>query len=117
MLVFGILILYILAAMIRLAYFNVTEEERQETETGARKFYLGLPVTSASLIFPSVALFQYLIPADLTWVYIAAVIITGVLFVTPFKLKKLGLKGIMVLVGIGAVEFAALIIAFILKHR
>ena len=114
--VFGILILYILAAMIRLAYFNVSEEERQETETGARKFYLGLPVTSASLIFPTVALLQYLIPADLTWLYIVTVIITAVLFITPFKLKKLGLKGIMVLVGIGAVEFAALIITFILRR-
>ena len=115
--VFGILILYILAALIRLAYFNVTEEERQETETGARKYYLGLPVTSASIIFPTVALLQYLIPADLTWIYIVAVVITGVLFVTPFKLKKLGLKGILVLVGIGAAEFIALIIAFVLRHR
>ena len=115
-LIFGILILYILTAMIRLAYFNVTEEERQSTETGARKFYLGLPVTSASLIFPSVALFQYLVPADLTWLYIVTVIVTGILFVTPFKLKKLGLKGILALVGIGAAEFVALVIAFIIRH-
>ncbi len=115
-LVFGILILYILTAMIRLAYFNVTEEERQSTETGSRKFYLGLPVTAASLIFPSVALFQYLVPADLTWLYIAAIIVTGTLFITPFKLKKLGLKGILMLVGIGTAEFIALIAAFIIRH-
>ena len=102
--------------MIRLAYFNVTEEERQSTEKGSRKFYLGLPVTSASLIFPSVALFQYLFPADLTWLYIVAVIVTGILFITPFKLKKLGLKGILGLVGIGTAEFIALIIAFIIRH-
>lgn len=114
--VFGILILYILTAMIRLAYFNVSEEERQSTETGSRKFYLGLPVTSASIIFPTVALLQYLIPADLTWLYIVAVIITGILFVAPFKIKKLGLKGILVLVGIGTAEFIALVIAFILRH-
>lgn len=116
-LIFGILILYTLTALIRLAYFNVTEEERQSTETGARKYYLGLPVTSASIIFPSVALFQYLFPSDLTWVYIAAVIITGILFISPFKIKKLKLKGIMVLVGIGAAEFVALIVALILRQR
>ena len=115
-LIFGVLILYILTAMIRLAYFNVTEEERQSTETGARKYYLGLPVTAASLIFPTVALFQYLFPVDLTWLYIAAVVITGILFVSPFKIKKLKLKGILVLVGIGAAEFIALIVAFILRH-
>lgn len=115
--IFGILILYILTAMIRLAYFNVTEEERQSTETGSRKYYLGLPVTSASIIFPTVALLQYLVPADLTWLYIATVIITGILFISPFKIKKLKLKGILALVGIGTAEFIALIVAFILRHR
>lgn len=115
--IFGILILYILTAMIRLAYFNVTEEERQSTETGSRKYYLGLPVTSASIIFPSVALLQYLISADFTWLYIVAVIITGILFIAPFKIKKLKLKGILVLVGIGTAEFIALIVAIILRHR
>jgi len=115
--IFGILILYILTAMIRLAYFNVTEEERQSTETGARKYYLGLPVTSASIIFPTVALLQYLVPADLTWLYIVTVIITGILFISPFKIKKLKLKGILVLVGIGAAEFIALVVAVILRHR
>ena len=52
----ALLVLYILAAMIRLAYFNVTEEERQKTEGGVRKFYTGLPVTSAALIFPAILL-------------------------------------------------------------
>ena len=50
-LLFAVLVLYILAALIRLAYFNVTEEERQRTEGGVRKTYTGLPVTSAALIF------------------------------------------------------------------
>ena len=107
---FGVLVLYILAAMIRLAYFNVSEEERQETEGGTRKYYLGLPVTSAAIIFPTIALFQFCIPADLTWLYITTALITAILFVSPFKLKKLGLKGILGLVGIGAAEFVAYLI-------
>lgn len=113
--VFGVLILYILTAMIRLAYFNVSEEERQSTEEGARKYYLGLPVTSACLIFPNVALLQYLFEADLTWLYIVVAVITGILFITPFKLKKLSLKGILGLIGIGVLEFIALIIVLIIK--
>ena len=40
---FVIMVLYVLAAMIRLAYFNVTEEDRQKEETGSRKYYTGLP--------------------------------------------------------------------------
>ena len=51
-----IAVLYTLAAMIRLAYFNVLEEERQKTEDGANKTYVGLPVTSAALIFPTILL-------------------------------------------------------------
>ncbi len=43
---------YALAGMIRLAYFNVTEELRQKETDECRKTYLGLPITSASLIFP-----------------------------------------------------------------
>ncbi len=109
---YGFLVLYILTAMIRLAYFNVSEEERQSTETGARKYYLGLPVTSATVIFPFVAVLEYLIKADLTILYIATIVLVGILFVCPFKLRKLGVKGILVLVAVGLVEFVALLITY-----
>ena len=102
---FGVLILYILAAMIRLAYFNVTEEERQRTESGPRKFYTGLPVTSAALIFPAVLMLQYLTPMDVTLVYFGVVVLTGVAFLAKFQLRKPGLRGILLLVGVGALEF------------
>lgn len=44
--------LYVLSALIRLAWFNVDEEARQDWDTGRRKVYLGLPVTSAAVVFP-----------------------------------------------------------------
>lgn len=47
-------VLYVLAAMIRLAYFNVMEEEDQNRDESGAKIYTGLPVTSAALIFPAV---------------------------------------------------------------
>jgi CDP-diacylglycerol--serine O-phosphatidyltransferase len=99
------LVLYVLAAMIRLAYYNVTEEERQKTETSARKEYLGLPVTSAALIFPFVLLLQYLTKKDITLIYLAVSILTGILFLSPVRIAKPGLRGILIMVGIGAVEF------------
>ena len=110
-----ILILYVLAAMIRLAYFNVTEEERQKTESGGRKYYTGLPVTSAALIFPTVLLFQYLIPRDITLVYFGVMFLTAFLFVSKFQVKKPGIRGILVMVGIGFVEF--IVLAFTLGRR
>lgn len=103
-----IMILYTLAALIRLAYFNATEEERQKTEDEVRKYYTGLPVTSAALIFPTVLLFQYLIPEDITLVYYGVMLVTAFLFVSRFKVKKPGLRGILIMVGIGLVEFILL---------
>lgn len=114
---FGALIFYILAALIRLAYFNVTEEERQKVETGSRKTYTGLPVTAASLIFPAVMLLQYVIPADLTLLYFAAVLFTGFAFLANFQIRKPGLRGILIMVGIGLVEFVLMLIfRLVLKH-
>ena len=59
-------VLYVLAAMIRLAYFNVMEEEDQNRDESGAKIYTGLPVTSAALIFPAVLLLHLLLRADLT---------------------------------------------------
>lgn len=112
----GILVLYILATMIRLAHFNVMEEERQETEEGTRKYYTGLPVTSSALIFPTVMLLQYLIPADISVVYFIAMIVTGFMFLGKFQIRKPGMKGIMFLIGIGAAEFILFITFWLMRH-
>lgn len=113
----GVLVLYILAAMIRLAYFNVTEEERQKKEDGARAYYLGLPVTSAALIFPFVLLLQYLLPADITLAYIGVTVLTGFLFLFRFQVRKPGLRGILIMVAMGAVEFVLLILWIVFVRR
>ena len=114
---FAILIVYVLAAMIRLAYFNVTEEIRQKNEGGVRKFYTGLPVTSAALIFPVIVLikhlFQHFLQLDITLLYLAIALLTGFAFLAKFKVKKFGLKGILIMVAIGTVEFLLLLLFLI----
>ena len=77
-----IAVLYVLAAMIRLAYFNVMEEEDQNRDETGAKIYTGLPVTSAALIFPAVLLIHMLIRADLTFLYFGDMLITGGLFIS-----------------------------------
>lgn len=109
LLLFMVLAFYTLAALIRLAYFNVQEEVRQKEEGGVRKTYTGLPVTSAALIFPFVLMMQFLSPKDFTIAYFVVMFITGVLFITPFKLPKPGTRGVMIMVLAGAVEFAILL--------
>lgn len=114
---FAVLVLYILAAMIRLAYFNVTEEERQRKEGGVRKFYLGLPVTTAALIFPSVMLLRYILPIDISIVYFVVALIVGFLFLAKIKIPKPHLRGVLVMVGIGVIEFVLLLVFLFLKRR
>lgn len=106
---FAIMVCYALAALIRLAYFNVTEEERQKAESGSRKYYEGLPVTTSALIFPSILLLQYITKVDITIIYFPVMLLTGCAFVSKLKIPKPGIKGILIMIGIGAVEFAIML--------
>ncbi len=115
-LVTAISCLYILAAIIRLAYYNVTEEERQSTETGVRKYYVGLPVTSASLIFPTVVLVERFIPGNGIWLYYVVMTMVAAGFVGNFRLRKPGFKAILVMVAIGALEAAVFLLVRMLTH-
>ncbi len=111
-LIYALLMVYILAALIRLAYFNMLEEERTKTETEPVKYYTGLPVTTAALIFPSVALLRFVLKdvADISWFYFVAVLVTGFLFLSKLQIKKAGMTGILIMIGIGALESIALIV-------
>lgn len=109
---FAVMVLFILAALIRLAYFNVTEEERQRTEGGARRSFVGLPVTSSALIFPSVMLFRYILPMDISIVYFPVALITGLLFLSKLRIPKPGLRGILIMIGVGVLECALLLLFY-----
>lgn len=103
---------FALAALIRLAFFNVTEEERQNETNEVRKFYLGLPVTSAALLIPFFWILSHYLPLHLpvshSMAYGAGTFLLGVLFITPVQVKKPGLLGILVLAALGLGELAFL---------
>ncbi len=99
----------ILCALIRLAYFNVTEETRQKTEGGRRTHFEGLPVTSSAVIFPFAFGMAMLMPAALKpWIYPAFMAATAVCFVSPIRVPKPRLVGLIVLGLIGLAEFGIL---------
>ena len=113
-----VFIVYILAALIRLAYFNVAEEIRQTKTTETRKFYSGLPVTSVALLIPLVYGLIHLLDSSMRqYVFASALVIISILFVSNFRLRKPGFKGIMILVGIGILEFMLIFgLMFLLRH-
>lgn len=98
--------IYMLCALIRLAWFNVDEEERQTSEDGHRTVYLGLPVTTSALLLP---LFfgvcnSFDLPAEFISPWVLFLI--AIAFILPFKLKNPGLTGKLLMLALGIACFA-----------
>lgn len=104
--VWQILILMVFATcgMIRLGYYNVTEQHRQEATTEVRRTYCGLPITSSSLIVPFVFLFRGGLAAQSFEILLSiTMLLCGVAFITPIRVKKPHGRSIAALVLVGVV--------------
>jgi len=80
-------VLFILAALIRLAYFNVIETEHLNRKE-RRTFFEGLPVTSVSIFLPIIYSLCCVLNLPLSYLYTIALVIIAILFVVRIKLPK-----------------------------
>ena len=81
--------LLVLCGVIRLAFFNVTEEERQQSTSERRKYYQGLPITSSAITAPLAYVIGKLISRKvLPFVYSAFLVLNAFLFIYNFKMPK-----------------------------
>lgn len=101
---FIFLILYVLCALIRLAYFNVLEITRQDNDNSVLKCYTGLPVTSVALIFPLIYALKDVLGTYFKLVYLMGIILISFLFVSKIKIKKPSLKVMMIFILLGLIE-------------
>lgn len=104
----------VVAGIIRLGYFNVMEQERQQQTNENRKSYQGLPVTSVAVILPIMYLIKPLIVNNISTdayniTFSTIVLLVSFFFITDFKVKKPNNKEVIFLV-----LFAILIILGIL---
>lgn len=106
----AIMALFSLAGLIRLAYYNVTEETRQQQTDEKRKHYLGIPITSSALTVPLLFCFQSLLGAHFPLAYTLLLLINGALFITPVQVKKPSKLGLLIMFILGVI-FTAVIIA------
>ncbi len=99
--------LYILTGLIRLAYYNVSEESRQKKSAEVRHYYEGLPITSAAITFPIIFCLGTVAGADkaeiFKYVYAVAIAVTMVCFVAPIRVVKPRRLGTYVLIALGGV--------------
>ena len=104
-------VLYIICAIIRLAYFNVDETMRQKNENGSRKTYYGLPVTAAAMLFPLIYGLKDLLGAALLPVYQVALFAVAAAFILKFKIRKPRGAALWVIFALGLAVVALVITA------
>ena len=102
--------LFVLCALIRLAYFNVLEEERQSQTTEHRKTYLGVPVTTIALLLPVVYLIYSLDLYTVSMMFPVLLVIQGTGFLLPVEIKKPGKAKKACIVAFGIFEVFSLIV-------
>ena len=96
----SILVFYLIAGVIRLAFFNVMEEKRQEETDEARKYYQGLPITSIASILPLFCTLRPLLGHRFLSELHTCILTVGLLFIINFPLRKPGWKMLTLLVAI-----------------
>ncbi len=87
----GIMCLFVygLAGLIRLAFYNVKEQIRQNETSENRKYYQGLPITSISVILPILYMLRPAFADNIFLIILRVVMLgTAALFITDFKFKK-----------------------------
>lgn len=111
--ILGLLIIsiYCVCSVVRLAFFNVLEGKRQQTEGGANHYYHGLPITSMSVVLPLIFMTQFFLPDFVFLVLLHIVLlVVGILFVVDFRFRKPNNRTLAVLVSVVAAALAALVI-------
>ena len=102
---------YVLGALIRLAYFNVTEEVNQ-AKGEKRTSYEGLPVTMSSLILSVTYAVCGGMARYISGIYTALLLVIGLAFVLRFRIPKLKLGSA---VALGFAGLAVIILALICR--
>lgn len=92
---------FTLCGLIRLGYYNVTEEIRQSNTDAKRDSYLGLPITSSALFVPILLAFSKPLGAALPYAYSALQLLIGICYITPIKIKKPGKIQMAIMLVIG----------------
>ncbi len=109
---YGVAAFFVLGALIRLAYFNVSEQNRQKETKEKRKCYYGVPVTTVALALPGLLE----ICGWLQWrkdiAGCIALVVIGILFIIPVPVKKPKFLGRFLLALFGALEFVLLLVGF-----
>ena len=105
-----VLVAFALCALIRLAYFDVTEEQRLADGGEKRVSFEGLPVTNTAIGIPIFYIIATMFhtPLVTTLIMTAGYLLIAFLFVFRFRMPKAGPKGLGIAIAIVTVLVIAL---------
>ena len=100
--------LFCVCGVIRLAYYNVLEEERQCSSGEKCAGYIGIPITTSALMVPLLMCFRNLLGERLALAYSLLLLVMGICYIAPLHIKKPGKTGcaVMILIGIAVLVFS-----------
>lgn len=102
--------LFVLCGVIRLGYFNVTEENRRRSTDARRSEYSGLPITASAIALPLLMCFSKQIGSALPFAVSLLLTLLAVCYITPLNVKKPGLWGGALLLAAGLAVFIVIVI-------
>ena len=104
-----LLVIYTACGAIRLAYFNT--QAIMDTEDLNLKQFTGVPIPTVCFVLPLlVIMLKYIDPSVMIWVFRAAYLALGLLFIGKFKIKKPG-SGVVIAILICIIAAIAVLLA------
>ena len=95
---------YLLSALVRLAYYNVQEIDRQSKTDDPRETLTGVPVTTVAPLLPLIYLIYSLLGKESEYNFIIITCVLAVGFVCTHEFKKPRLAGKIVVIFISLAE-------------
>lgn len=103
-------LIYFVAAISRLTYFNVEEELRLKKENKVRSFYTGLPVTPSALIVPAFFLMKSFTGDLFPYCFLIGLLLLAGLQVSKLKVPHLKMKGLLICLTVGVLILLTVVI-------
>jgi len=110
-----VLSVYVLAALVRLSYFNIVEIELQNKKE-KRKYYEGMPVTFVAIIIPLVYAVCLAFDIKFSAIYNVVLIVLSIMFLIKIKIPKLRGRQLIIFLLVGTLIAAYLFWRITVKH-
>ena len=105
---------FALCCLIRLAFFNVRSAAAEEASDSGKLDFKGLPAPSIALPLALIYCFRHSMkPGAFLALFALLLLVVGAAFITPFTLKKPGLKVLIPLAALGVAVIVALLIVYL----